>query len=176
MKIIASHWHIYQISLTHLHFSLCLCSGSSWVKKKGGRDLTTPKQAALDNTYKRKRPAPHYSITMGGGVPLLNEYKQEFVWKRLPQTIFGGPKLKLGYDAPAYVYLTQVGWWSCIIRCMSVCFIFQYMLIFFIFFFSPRPPLPPPTSLFFFFFFAWSIWWILLEGGGGAKFAHIWCI
>ncbi|XP_076463773.1 pecanex-like protein 4 [Babylonia areolata] len=49
---------------------------------------------------------------MGGGVPLLNEYKQEFVWKRLPQTIFGGPKLKLGYSAPAYVYLTQVLLWS----------------------------------------------------------------
>ncbi|KAK7104932.1 pecanex-like protein 4 [Littorina saxatilis] len=49
---------------------------------------------------------------MGGGVPLLNEYKQEFVWKRLPQTIFGGPKLKIGYDAPAYVYCTQVLLWA----------------------------------------------------------------
>lgn len=47
-------------------------------------------------------------VIMGAGVPLLNEYKQEFVWKRLPQTIFGGPKLKIGYDAPAYVYITQV--------------------------------------------------------------------
>lgn len=45
---------------------------------------------------------------MGVGVPLLNEYKQEFVWKRLPQTVFGGPKLKLGYTAPVYVYLSQV--------------------------------------------------------------------
>ena len=47
-------------------------------------------------------------VIMGAGVPLLNEYKQEFVWKRLPQTIFGGPKLKIVYDAPAYVYITQV--------------------------------------------------------------------
>ena len=45
---------------------------------------------------------------MGSGVPLLNEYKQEFLWKRLPQTVLGGPKLRLGYDAPAYVYISQV--------------------------------------------------------------------
>ncbi|ESP02796.1 hypothetical protein LOTGIDRAFT_110843 [Lottia gigantea] len=48
---------------------------------------------------------------MGSGVPLLNEYKQEFLWKRLPQTILGGPKLRLGYDAPAYVYLNQILIW-----------------------------------------------------------------
>ena len=41
-------------------------------------------------------------------MPLLNEYKREFFWKRFPQTILGGPKLRLGYDAPAYVYLNQV--------------------------------------------------------------------
>lgn len=45
---------------------------------------------------------------MGTGIPLLNEYKRDFFYKRLPQTILGGPKLKLGYDAPAYVYLNQV--------------------------------------------------------------------
>lgn len=45
-------------------------------------------------------------------MPLLNEYKQEFLWKRLPQTIFGGPKLRIGYDAPPYVYLTQVLLWA----------------------------------------------------------------
>ena len=45
---------------------------------------------------------------MGSGVPLLNEYKQEFLWKRLPQTILGGPKLKLGYDAPFYIYVNQI--------------------------------------------------------------------
>ncbi len=45
---------------------------------------------------------------MGSGVPLLNEYKQEFFWKRVPQSVLGGPKLKLGYDAPAYVYINQV--------------------------------------------------------------------
>ena len=45
---------------------------------------------------------------MGSGVPLLNEYKQEFLWKRVPQSAFGGLKLKLGYDAPAYVYVNQI--------------------------------------------------------------------
>ncbi|XP_063959020.1 pecanex-like protein 4 [Lytechinus pictus] len=45
---------------------------------------------------------------MGQEVPLLNEYKQDFFWKRLPQTLLGGPKLKLGFPAPAYVYINQV--------------------------------------------------------------------
>ncbi|XP_077997388.1 pecanex-like protein 4 [Glandiceps talaboti] len=45
---------------------------------------------------------------MGNGVPLLNDYKQEFFWKRFPQTVLGGPKVKLGYDAPAYVYINQI--------------------------------------------------------------------
>ncbi len=45
---------------------------------------------------------------MGSQVPLLNEYKQVFFWKRFTQTLFGGPKLRLGYEAPAYVYINQV--------------------------------------------------------------------
>lgn len=45
---------------------------------------------------------------MASSIPLLNEYKQVFFWKRLPQTILGGPKLRLGYDAPIYVYIGQV--------------------------------------------------------------------
>ena len=45
---------------------------------------------------------------MGTGVPLLNEYKQNFLWKRVPQSVLGGVKLKLGYNAPLYVYLNQV--------------------------------------------------------------------
>ncbi len=45
---------------------------------------------------------------MGSGVPLLNDYKLEFFWKRFPQTIIGGAKLRLGYDAPTYVYLNQI--------------------------------------------------------------------
>ena len=45
---------------------------------------------------------------MGSSVPLLNEYKQEFFWKRFPQTLLGGPKLRIGYEAPAYVYLNQI--------------------------------------------------------------------
>ncbi|XP_046577291.1 pecanex-like protein 4 [Haliotis rubra] len=48
---------------------------------------------------------------MGTGVPLLNDYKQEFFWKRFPQTVLGGPKFRLGYDAPAYVYLNQILLW-----------------------------------------------------------------
>ena len=44
----------------------------------------------------------------GGGAPLLNDYKLEFFRKRFPQTLLGGLKLKLGYDAPFYVYLNQV--------------------------------------------------------------------
>lgn len=45
---------------------------------------------------------------MGPDVPLLNDYKQEFFWKRFPQTILGGPRLKLGYCAPPYVYVHQL--------------------------------------------------------------------
>uniref|UniRef100_A0A8C2F4X7 Pecanex-like protein n=1 Tax=Cyprinus carpio TaxID=7962 RepID=A0A8C2F4X7_CYPCA len=40
---------------------------------------------------------------MGPDVPLLSDYKQEFFWKRFPQTVLGGPRLKLGYCAPAYL-------------------------------------------------------------------------
>lgn len=45
---------------------------------------------------------------MGPDVPLLNDYKQEFFWKRFPQTVLGGPRLKLGFCAPPYVYIHQV--------------------------------------------------------------------
>ncbi|XP_004082598.1 pecanex-like protein 4 isoform X1 [Oryzias latipes] len=45
---------------------------------------------------------------MGPDVPLLNEYKQEFFWKRFPQTVLGGPRFKLGYCAPPFVYVNQV--------------------------------------------------------------------
>ncbi|XP_071796734.1 pecanex-like protein 4 isoform X1 [Asterias amurensis] len=45
---------------------------------------------------------------MGDNVPLLNEYKREFFWKRFSQTLLGGPKLRLGFQAPAYVYINQV--------------------------------------------------------------------
>ena len=45
---------------------------------------------------------------MGSSTPLLNDYKQEFFWKRFPQTVLGGPKLKLGFCAPYYVYLGQI--------------------------------------------------------------------
>ncbi|TRY55265.1 hypothetical protein DNTS_015745 [Danionella cerebrum] len=45
---------------------------------------------------------------MGPDVPLLNDYKQEFLWKRFPQTVLGGLRLKLGYCAPPYVYIHQL--------------------------------------------------------------------
>ena len=48
---------------------------------------------------------------MGNGVPLLNDYKQEFFWKRFPQTVLGGAKLRIGYDAPVYVYFNQILLW-----------------------------------------------------------------
>ena len=44
-------------------------------------------------------------------VPLLNEYKQNFVKKRIPQTLLGGPNVKLGYTAPCYVYGLQILVW-----------------------------------------------------------------
>ncbi|XP_034051173.1 pecanex-like protein 4 [Thalassophryne amazonica] len=47
-------------------------------------------------------------VRMGPDVPLLNEYKQEFFWKRFPQTVLGGPRFKLGYCAPPYVYVNQI--------------------------------------------------------------------
>ncbi|XP_042670840.1 pecanex-like protein 4 isoform X2 [Centrocercus urophasianus] len=45
---------------------------------------------------------------MGPDVPLLNDYKQEFFLKRFPQTVLGGPRFKLGYCAPPYVYVNQI--------------------------------------------------------------------
>ena len=48
---------------------------------------------------------------MSTKVPLLNEYKKEFFYKRLPETFFGGLKLKFGYDVPFYVYFFQVWLW-----------------------------------------------------------------
>lgn len=42
------------------------------------------------------------------GAPLLNDYKLDFFIKRFPQTLLGGVKLRLGYDAPFYVYFNQV--------------------------------------------------------------------
>ncbi|KAM3853961.1 pecanex-like protein 4 isoform 1-T3 [Vipera latastei] len=45
---------------------------------------------------------------MGPDVPLLNDHKQEFLLKRFPQTILGGPQFKFGYCAPSYVYLNQI--------------------------------------------------------------------
>ncbi|XP_075782457.1 pecanex-like protein 4 [Pelodiscus sinensis] len=45
---------------------------------------------------------------MGPDVPLLNYYKQEFFLKRFPQTVLGGPRFKLGYCAPPYVYVNQI--------------------------------------------------------------------
>ncbi|XP_069772406.1 pecanex-like protein 4 [Narcine bancroftii] len=45
---------------------------------------------------------------MGPDVPLLNDYKQEFFWKRFPQTVLGGPRFKLGYCAPPYIYVNQI--------------------------------------------------------------------
>ncbi|XP_005399243.1 PREDICTED: pecanex-like protein 4 isoform X2 [Chinchilla lanigera] len=45
---------------------------------------------------------------MSPDVPLLNDYKQDFFLKRLPQTILGGPRLRLGYWAPPYIYVNQI--------------------------------------------------------------------
>ncbi|KAK0050290.1 pecanex-like protein 4 isoform X2 [Biomphalaria pfeifferi] len=48
---------------------------------------------------------------MGMGVPLLNEYKRSFLYKRIPQTLLGGLKVKVGYDAPHFVYTNQIALW-----------------------------------------------------------------
>ncbi|XP_062945642.1 pecanex-like protein 4 isoform X2 [Cynocephalus volans] len=45
---------------------------------------------------------------MSPDVPLLNDYKQDFFLKRFPQTVLGGPRLKLGYCAPPYIYVNQI--------------------------------------------------------------------
>ncbi|XP_040082263.1 pecanex-like protein 4 isoform X2 [Oryx dammah] len=45
---------------------------------------------------------------MSPDVPLLNDYKQDFFLKRFPQTFLGGPRLKLGYYAPPYIYVNQI--------------------------------------------------------------------
>lgn len=47
-------------------------------------------------------------MSMGPDVPLLNDHKQEFLLKRFPQTVLGGPRLKLGHCAPPYVYVNQI--------------------------------------------------------------------
>ncbi|XP_070275010.1 pecanex-like protein 4 [Myotis yumanensis] len=45
---------------------------------------------------------------MSPDVPLLNDYKKDFLLKRFPQTVLGGPRLRLGYCAPPYVYINQI--------------------------------------------------------------------
>lgn len=45
---------------------------------------------------------------MGPDVPLLNVHKQEFLLKRFPQTVLGGPRFKLGHCAPSYIYVNQI--------------------------------------------------------------------
>ncbi|XP_004612442.2 pecanex-like protein 4 [Sorex araneus] len=45
---------------------------------------------------------------MSPDVPLLNDYKQDFFLKRFPQTVLGGPRFKLGYCAPSYIYANQI--------------------------------------------------------------------
>lgn len=45
---------------------------------------------------------------MSPDVPLLNDYKKDFFLKRFPQTVLGGPRLKLGYCAPPYIYVNQI--------------------------------------------------------------------
>ncbi|XP_063255647.1 pecanex-like protein 4 [Prinia subflava] len=47
-------------------------------------------------------------MRMGPDVPLLNDYKQEFFLKRFPQTLLGGPRFRLGYCAPPYIYVNQL--------------------------------------------------------------------
>ncbi|KAH0620287.1 hypothetical protein JD844_020458 [Phrynosoma platyrhinos] len=47
-------------------------------------------------------------MRMGPDVPLLNDHKQEFLLKRFPQTVLGGPRFKLGHCAPPYVYVNQI--------------------------------------------------------------------
>ncbi|KAL1790067.1 pecanex 4 isoform X1 [Sigmodon hispidus] len=46
--------------------------------------------------------------SMSPDVPLLNDYKQDFLLKRFPQTVLGGLRLKLGYCAPPYIYVNQI--------------------------------------------------------------------
>ncbi|XP_012872604.1 PREDICTED: pecanex-like protein 4 isoform X2 [Dipodomys ordii] len=46
--------------------------------------------------------------SMSPNVPLLNDYKQDFLLKRFPQTVLGGARLKLGYCAPPYIYVNQI--------------------------------------------------------------------
>ncbi|XP_053126954.1 pecanex-like protein 4 isoform X2 [Hemicordylus capensis] len=47
-------------------------------------------------------------MRMGPDVPLLNDHKQEFLLKRLPQTVLGGPRFKFGHCAPPYIYVNQI--------------------------------------------------------------------
>jgi hypothetical protein len=67
---------------------------------------------------------------VASSAPLLNEYKEQFFWKRLPQTVFGGLRLKLGYRSPFYVYALQIalfllpaivgGFFSCLVELADV--------------------------------------------------------
>ena len=43
-----------------------------------------------------------------GTAPLINEYKLSYFSRRFPQTLLGGPKLKLGFQTPFYVKLNQL--------------------------------------------------------------------
>ncbi|KAM5241613.1 pecanex-like protein 4 isoform 2-T5 [Hipposideros larvatus] len=45
---------------------------------------------------------------MSPDVPLLNDYKKDFFLKRFLRTVLGGPRLKLGFCAPPYIYVNQI--------------------------------------------------------------------
>ncbi|XP_067119884.1 pecanex-like protein 4 [Centruroides vittatus] len=40
--------------------------------------------------------------------PLISEYKRPFIVRRLLQTFLGGPKIKLGFKAPVYIYIIHI--------------------------------------------------------------------
>lgn len=48
------------------------------------------------------------SAMLTSSASVLNDYKQQFFWKRFAQTVSGGLRLRLGYRAPFYVYALQL--------------------------------------------------------------------
>ncbi|KAG8511747.1 Pecanex-like protein 4, partial [Galemys pyrenaicus] len=88
---------------------------TSQLERSGGRQH--PGRRNLPSRFFLQKCSPRDAFTsllpsgvsrMSPDVPLLNDYKQDFFLKRFPQTILGGPRLKLGYCAPPYIYVNQI--------------------------------------------------------------------
>lgn len=71
------------------------------------KDIGIP-QDSKQHQYSRFKGQSIPMSSMESSAPLINDYKLAFFAKRFPQTLLGGLKLRLGYEAPFFVYVNQL--------------------------------------------------------------------